>query len=87
MFDLAKFDQEIAFDFEQAFSLDIRHPITGEKTGLVVEVVSYRSERVKRVQRRLANATIRENKKNPLRPVGNDFNDKAGLFTDRKSVV
>lgn len=64
-FDLAKFEKELSFDFEQAFPLEIRHPITGDKTGLLVEIVSYRSERVKRVQRRLANAAIRENKKNP----------------------
>lgn len=65
MFDLAKFDKEIAFDFEQAFPLEILHPITGDKTGLVIDIVSYRSEWVKRVQRRLANSAIRENKKNP----------------------
>lgn len=65
MFDLDKFEQETAFNFEDAFDLEIVHPVTGEKTGLVVQVVSYRSERVKRVQRRLGNAAIRENKRNP----------------------
>jgi len=65
MFDLDKFEQEVAFNFEEAFDLEILHPVTGEKTGLVVQVASYRSERVKRVQRRLGNAAIREGKKNP----------------------
>ncbi|WP_223566940.1 hypothetical protein [Agrobacterium tumefaciens] len=65
MFDLDKFDKETSFNFEEAFDLDITHPVTGEKTGLVVQVASYRSERVKRVQRKLGNASLRENKKNP----------------------
>ncbi len=65
MFDLDKFEQETAFNFEDAFDLEILHPVTGEKTGLVIQVVSYRSERVKRVQRKLGNAAIREGKKNP----------------------
>jgi hypothetical protein len=65
MFDLDKFEQEVSFNFEEAFDLDIIHPVTGDKTGLVVQVVSYRSERVKRVQRRLGNAAMREGKKNP----------------------
>lgn len=65
MFDLDKFEQEVAFNFEEAFDLEILHPVTGEKTGLIVQVASYRSERVKRVQRRLGNAAIRESKKNP----------------------
>ncbi|WP_457299170.1 hypothetical protein [Phyllobacterium sp. P5_D12] len=64
-FDIAAFDKEVSFDFDQPFQLEILHPISGEKTGLVVGVCSYRSERVKRVQRRLSNAAIREGKKNP----------------------
>src|ERR1041384_2231220 len=65
MFDLDKFEQEVSFNFEEAFDLEILHPTSGEKTGLIVQVVSYRSERVKRVQRKLGNAAIREGKKNP----------------------
>jgi len=65
MFDLDKFEQVVSFNFEEAFDLEILHPVNGEKTGLVVQVASYRSERVKRVQRRLGNAAIREGKKNP----------------------
>ncbi|MCX8282482.1 hypothetical protein OSJ77_20020 [Phyllobacterium sp. 0TCS1.6C] len=64
MFDLSQFDG-LAAKLEEGFDLDILHPATGEKTGLVVKVVSYRSERVKRVQRRLANEALREGKKNP----------------------
>lgn len=63
-FELSVFDGTAA-KFEDGFDLDILHPATGEKTGLVIKVASYRSERVKRVQRRLANAAIREGKKNP----------------------
>lgn len=62
MFDLAQFE---TFDFEQVSELEIIHPVTGQTTGLVVGVRSYRSEAVKRVQRRLGNAAILANKKNP----------------------
>ncbi|MEH3108895.1 MAG: hypothetical protein PGN22_02190 [Agrobacterium cavarae] len=65
MFDIDQFEKDSAFNFEEAFELDILHPVSGEKTGLVVQVASYRSERVKRVQRKLGNAAIREGKKNP----------------------
>ncbi|UXN64408.1 hypothetical protein N8E89_00515 [Phyllobacterium sp. A18/5-2] len=63
-FELSQFDGTAA-KLEGGYELDILHPVTGEKTGLVIKVASYRSERVKRVQRRLANAAIREGKKNP----------------------
>ncbi|SMF65920.1 hypothetical protein SAMN02982989_3420 [Xaviernesmea oryzae] len=62
MFDLANFE---TFDFEQISELEIMHPVTGQPTGLIVGVRSYRSEAVKRVQRRLGNAAILANKKNP----------------------
>ncbi|HEV7436863.1 MAG TPA: hypothetical protein VGO22_18670 [Pseudorhizobium sp.] len=65
MFDLEKFEQEVSFDFEDTFTVEIIHPVSREKTGLEIEVASYRSERVKRIQRKLANAAIRENRKNP----------------------
>jgi hypothetical protein len=65
MFDLDVFEKEVSFDFEETFDLDIIHPVTLQKTGLTVQVASYRSERVKRIQRRLGNQAIRENKKNP----------------------
>lgn len=61
-FDLAQFE---TFDFEQVSELEIMHPVTGQPTGLVVGVRSYRSETVKRVQRRLSNAAILASKKNP----------------------
>ncbi|TCV66277.1 hypothetical protein [Neorhizobium sp. S3-V5DH] len=62
MFDLAQFE---TFDFEQVSDLEIIHPVTGQPTGLVVGVRSYRSEAVKRVQRRLGNAAMLANKRNP----------------------
>ena len=62
MFDLAKFD---SFDFEQISELEIMHPVTGQPTGLLIGIRSYRSETVKRIQRRLGNAAILANKKNP----------------------
>lgn len=65
-FDLAQFE---TFDFEQVSDLEIMHPVTGQPTGLVVGVRSYRSEVAKRVERRLRNAAIIANKKNP-RKVG-----------------
>lgn len=61
-FDIAQFE---TFDFEQVSELEIMHPVTGQPTGLIVGVRSYRSEAVKRVQRRLGNAAILANKKNP----------------------
>jgi hypothetical protein len=63
-FDIAQFE---TFDFEQVSELEIMHPVTGQPTGLVVGVRSYRSEVVKRTQRRLGNAAILANKKNPKR--------------------
>ncbi|MHC1549394.1 hypothetical protein [Phyllobacterium sp. K27] len=62
--DLSQFSG-IAAKLEDGFDLTIVHPATGEPTEIVIKVASYRSERVKRVQRRLANAAIREGKKNP----------------------
>ena len=64
MFDIAKVD---TFDFEQTSTLEILDPITRQPNGLVVEVRSYRSELVKRLQRRLGNAAILANKRNPKR--------------------
>lgn len=63
-FDIAKVD---TFDFEQTSTLEIIDPISRQPNGLVVEVRSYRSEAVKRVQRKLGNAAILANKKNPKR--------------------
>jgi hypothetical protein len=64
MFDISTFE---TFDFDQVSDLEIMHPVTGKPTGLVVGVRSYRSESVKAVQRRLGNAAILANKKNPKR--------------------
>ncbi|WP_029620612.1 hypothetical protein [Pseudorhizobium marinum] len=64
MFDISTFE---TFDFDQVSDLEIMHPVTGQPTGLVVGVRSYRSESVKAVQRRLGNAAILANKKNPKR--------------------
>ena len=63
-FDIAKVD---TFDFEQTSTLEIVDPISRQPNGLVIEVWSYRSEAVKRVQRKLGNAAILANKKNPKR--------------------
>lgn len=62
--DLSKFNG-LAKTFDEGVEIEIRHPTTGERTGLKVRVASYQSERVKKVQRRLGNAAIRENKRNP----------------------
>lgn len=63
-FDLS---QHQGFDFEQLSKLEILDPITRQPNGLVIDVRSYRSETVKRVQRKLGNAAILANKKNPKR--------------------
>ncbi len=43
----------------------IVHPTTGKKLGMKVQVASYQSQRVRDVQRRLANANIRDQKRTP----------------------
>jgi hypothetical protein len=63
-FDISKAQ---TFDFEQTSTLEVLDPITRQPNGLIIEVRSYRSEAVKRVHRRLGNAAILANKKNPKR--------------------
>lgn len=62
--DLSKFDG-FAKGFDEGIEVEIRHPVTGEKLGLSVRVASYQSERVKKVQRKLANVAMREQRRNP----------------------
>lgn len=62
--DLSKFSG-ISSAFEDGVEIDILHPTTNAKTGLKVKVASYQSERVKAVQRRIANRSLRDNKRNP----------------------
>ena len=62
--DLAKFDG-LARSFDEGTVVEIRHPVTGEKTDLTVTVASYQSERVKKLQRKMANAAMREQRRNP----------------------
>jgi len=62
--DLSSFEG-LAQGFEEGVDVEILHPTTGAKTGLVVRVASYQSERVKRIQRRLANEALKEQKRNP----------------------
>lgn len=62
--DLSKFSG-ISSAFEDGVEIDILHPITNAKTGLKVKVASYQSERVNAVQRRIANRSLRDNKRNP----------------------
>ncbi|GAA5666908.1 MULTISPECIES: hypothetical protein [Brucella] len=62
--DLSVFDGA-AKAFDEGFEVDIVHPTTGKKLGMKVRVASYQSQRVRDVQRRLANANIRDQKRNP----------------------
>jgi hypothetical protein len=62
--DLSQFDG-LAKSFDEGVEIEIKHPKTGAGTGLKVRVASYEGERVKRVQRKMANAAIRESKRNP----------------------
>lgn len=64
--DLSKFTG-ISSAFEDGVEIEIRHPVTSKPLGLTVTVASYQSERVKAVQRRIANRSIKENKRNPKR--------------------
>lgn len=62
--DLSKFDG-FAKSFDEGVVVDILHPATGEKLGMSVTVASYQSERVKKLQRKMANAAMREQRRNP----------------------
>lgn len=75
--DLSKFDG-FAKSFDDGLRVEIRHPVTGEKLGMAVTVASYQSERVKKVQRKLANAAMREQRRNPKKAATVDeVEDKA----------
>lgn len=62
--DLSKFDG-LAKSFDEGQEVEIRHPSTSEKLGLKVRIASYQSERVKKLQRKMANAAMREQRRNP----------------------
>lgn len=62
--DLAKFDG-FAKSFDEGMVVDLLHPATGEKLGMSVTVASYQSERVKKLQRKMANVAMREQRRNP----------------------
>lgn len=66
--DLTKFDG-LSRKFDEGVEIEIRHPVTNEPLGMKVRVASYQSERVKKVQRKLANAALRDQKRNPKKPV------------------
>ncbi|WP_290497620.1 hypothetical protein [Hyphomonas sp. UBA4494] len=55
----------LAKSFDDGMEVEILHPVTGKPTGLSVRVASYQSERVKAAQRRMANAALRDQKRNP----------------------
>lgn len=62
--DLSKFSG-IANAFEDGVEIEITHPVSAKPLGLKVTVASYQSERVKAVQRRIANRSLKDNKRNP----------------------
>lgn len=64
MVDLSKFDG-FAKSFDDGIDVDICHPVTSEKLGMTVRIASYQSERVKKLQRKMANAAMREQRRNP----------------------
>lgn len=55
----------LADKFEEGVEIEILHPSTSQKTGLKVRVISYQSEKVHRIQRKQANASMREARRNP----------------------
>lgn len=63
-FDLTAFEGT-AKAFEEGVDVPIKHPVTGEPLGLTIRVASYQSERVRKVQRKMANAALREQRRNP----------------------
>jgi len=64
--DLSKF-AGLSEGFDKGVEIEILHPMTSKPTGLKVSVASYKSERVKRVERRIANQALREQARNPKR--------------------
>lgn len=48
---------------EQPTKVEIRHPATGLPFGLVLHVVGYESERVRKVERRIANAAMKQQRR------------------------
>jgi hypothetical protein len=64
--DISKFSG-LSNSFEEGIEIDITHPVTAKPLGMKVTVASYQSERVKAVQRRIANRSLKESKRNPKR--------------------
>lgn len=62
--DLSKFSG-LSNAFEDGIEIEITHPVSAKPLGLKVTVASYQSERVKAVQRRIANRSLKDNKRNP----------------------
>lgn len=62
--DLSKFTG-LSNAFEDGIEVEITHPVTSKPLGLTVRVASFNSERVKAVQRRIANRSLKDNKRNP----------------------
>ncbi|MFP1634085.1 hypothetical protein ACLB6G_20335 [Zhengella sp. ZM62] len=62
-FDLSAFDEGKKKQ-EEGIPVPIKHPATGEETGIVITVASYESERVKAVAREIANRALADQKKN-----------------------
>lgn len=53
--------------FDEGTDVHIKHPVTGDETGIIIRVASYRSERVQAVQRKLTNSNLVARNKNPKR--------------------
>lgn len=63
-FDLNKLE-DLAASMEAGEVLEIVHPVTGEPTGFKIRVAAMDSERVKRVQRVIANNNLRKQNRKP----------------------
>lgn len=50
---------------EAGIPVAIKHPVTGEPTGIVITVASYESERVKKVAREMGNKALLDQRRNP----------------------
>jgi hypothetical protein len=76
-----------ATGFDDPVGVDVRHPVTGEKIGLTLGVVSYQSERVKKAARQLGNAVRRDMQRNPKRARTVEEDEEAALHLMASAVV
>ncbi len=62
--DLKEFDASLKRQ-QDGISVNIKHPATGEETGMIIVVASYESEKTKEQARRIADVISKKQEQNP----------------------